>query len=133
MGLYRKTTNKFLKEYTESTAWNVSLVDSIEFSLTEYGRIVEDHNGKSHILLEWFNNPTEGEAPLGINHRVFGRNEKGLLNANISGIIRPVSSGGKSRLKISADSPLSIFGTELYGISYDFNMTFQAIFETTSE
>lgn len=128
-----KTTNNYLKEYTESTAWDVSSVDSIEFSLSKYGRIVEDQNGKSHILLEWFTNPTDGAAPLGINHRVFGRNENGLLDANISGIIRPVSLGGKSKLKISPDSFLSIFGTELFGLSYDFDMTFHAVFKTTAE
>jgi len=128
-----KTTNKSLVECAGSTAWNLNLVDSIEFSLAKYGKIVEDHNGKSQISLEWFTNPTEGSTPLGINHKVFGMNENGRLYANISGIIRPVSSGGKSRLKISADSPLSIFGTELYGLSYDFEMTFQAIFNTTSE
>jgi len=128
-----KTTNKLLKEYTKSTAWNVSSVDSIEFSLTKYGRVVENHNGKSHIILEWFTNPTEGAAPLGINHRVFGKNENGLLEANISGIIRPISSGGKTRLKIDADSPLSIFGTELFGVTYDFDMTFQAVFKTIAE
>ncbi len=128
-----KTTNKYLKEYTESTAWNVSSVDSIEISLSKYGRIVENTNGKSHILLEWFTNPAESAVPLGINHRVFGRNENGKLNAIISGIIRPVSSGGKSSLKVGSNSFLSIFGTELYGISYDFDMTFQAVFKTKAE
>jgi len=128
-----KTTNISLDKYTESTAWNVDLVDSIEFSLTDYGKVVENINGRCHVILEWFTDPAGSATPLGINHKVSGRNENGKLNANISGIIRPISSGGKSRLKISADSPLSIFGTELYGVSFDFEMIFQAVFNTTAE
>ena len=128
-----KTTNISLDKYTESTAWNVDLVDSIEFSLAAYGKVIEDINGRSHVILEWFTNPSSSATPLGVNHIVSGWNENGKLNANISGIIRPVSLGGKSRLKIIADSPLSIFGTELYGESYDFEMIIQAVFNTTTE
>ena len=111
----------------------MDLIDSIEFIPAEYGRIFEEINGSIQTSLEWFTDPAEGGDPLGINHILFGRNENGKLSANISGIIRPVSSGGKSRLEISADSPLSIFGTELYGISLDFDMEFQAVFKTKAE
>lgn len=128
-----KTTNKTLKEYTDPTAWEVTSVDSIEFTLTKYGKIVENLNGNDRTLMEWVTIPSDSSAPLGINHRVFGRNKNGKLDANISGIVRPVSLGGKTIIKINAESPLSIFGTELHGLSYDFDMTIQAVFKTTKE
>lgn len=128
-----KTTNKTLKEYTDPTAWEVTSVDSIEFTLTKYGKIIENLNGNDRTLMEWVTIPSDSSAPLGINHRVFGRNKNGKLDANISGIVRPVSLGGKTIIKINAESPLSIFGTELHGLSYDFDMTIQAVFKTTKE
>lgn len=125
------TTNKSLIEYTESTAWKVTSADSIEFSLTKYGKIIENLNGNDPTSMEWITIPSDSSAPWGINHRVFGRNRNGKLDANISGIIRPVSSGGKSQFKIGPNSSLSIFGTELFGLSYDFEMTIQAVFKTS--
>ncbi len=128
-----KTTNKSLEDYTEAIAWEISLIDSLEYNPTEYGKLVENINGKSQIILEWFTSPADIGEPLGINHILYGRNENGYLTANISGIIRPVSSGGQTRIEINPESPISIFGTKLYGMSLDFDMTFQAVFKTTKE
>jgi hypothetical protein len=127
------TTNNAFKEYANATGWKMEPVDSIEFNLKEYGKIVGQINGQSQVIFEWFTIPTNGSEPAGINHKVFGRNSDGKFIADISGIIRPVSSGGETRLEINEDSPLSVFGKVLYGYSHDLDMTFKAVIRSTSE
>jgi len=126
------TTNKSFCELSNSTAWNMSPVDSIEFNLADHGKVIMNLDGKSHTMLEWFTNPANRFDPYGINHIIYGSNEKGKLYMEASGIIRPVSLGGQSKLFTSPHSALSVFGNELFGITHDFAMSFKATFKTTS-
>jgi len=64
---------------------------------------------------------------------VYGQMLNKAMKLKDRGIVRFISRSGQTKFIVKENSVLSVFGSELYGMSYDFNMTFQAIFETKAE
>jgi len=115
------------------TGKQLDLVDEIQLSLTEQGRIIETKEDGSSSLIEWFTTPQASQDTLGVNHLVYGKYGDRNMTFYDRGIIRCQSRWGQTRIVIGEGSVLSDFGTELYGFSLDFNMNFSCRFETTTD
>lgn len=126
-----KTTNEELSRAITLTAKNLDLTESIEFNLADKGKVIETTNKGDVTGYEWLTTPIQNNDTVGINHIVYGRMGDKALTLNDSGIIRFLSRGGQTKFFIQDYSILSVFGSELIGISFDFNMNFRATLRTS--
>lgn len=126
-----KTTNEELSRAITLTAKNLDLTESIEFNLMDKGKVIETTNIGDMTGYEWFTTPIPNNDTVGINHIVYGRMGDKALTLNDSGIVRFLSRGGQTKFVIQEYSILSVFGSELVGISFDFNMNFRAALGTS--
>jgi hypothetical protein len=128
-----KTTKESFSREVTKTGKKMDLIDSVEFTLMSHGRVIDRMNEANTTFYEWSTSPSARQETLGINHIVHGR--KGNKNIKLlnSGIIKTISRNGLTKFSIGEGSVLAVFGSELYGSSLDFNMSFKAVLETILE